>query len=66
VSNSGFTHEGLAAFGRGKRVVCMDGSDLNEMLDRALSLADVIAQKVRCYGESGFPFTPVCDLYDEP
>lgn len=25
VSNSGFTDDGLAAFGRGKRVICMDG-----------------------------------------
>jgi hypothetical protein len=66
VSNSGFTHEGLAAFGRGKRVVCMDGSDLNEMLDRALPLADVIARKVRRAAESGRPFTRVCDLYDVP
>jgi hypothetical protein len=27
VSNSGFTDEGLAAFGRGKPVVCLDGYD---------------------------------------
>lgn len=27
VSNSGFSEDGLAAFGRGKRVVCMDGYD---------------------------------------
>ncbi|MHC2468201.1 restriction endonuclease [Bradyrhizobium embrapense] len=26
VSNSGFTDDGLIAFGRGKRVICMDGS----------------------------------------
>lgn len=28
VSESGFTEDGLLAFGRGKRVVCMDGLDL--------------------------------------
>lgn len=28
VSNSGFTDDGLVAFGRGKRVICMDGLDL--------------------------------------
>ena len=38
VSESGFTEEGLLAFGSGKRVVCMDGLDLYEMLDKALSL----------------------------
>ena len=30
VSNSGFTEDGLVAFGRGKRVVCMDGLDLTK------------------------------------
>jgi hypothetical protein len=45
VSNSGFTDDGLEAFGRGKRVVCMDGLDLYETLDRRLSLEDVIARK---------------------
>ncbi|ANI79601.1 restriction endonuclease [Sphingobium sp. EP60837] len=38
VSNSGFTEEGLIAFGRGKHVICMDGLDLHEMLDREVSL----------------------------
>lgn len=36
VSNSGFTEEGLVAFGRGKRVICMDGLDLYEMLDHEI------------------------------
>jgi hypothetical protein len=63
VSNSGFTEEGLAAFGRGKRVVCMDGLDLYETLDRMLSFADVISRKVRRAAESGQPFVPVRDLY---
>lgn len=35
VSNSGFSEDGLAAFGRGKRS-CMDGLDLYEMLDREI------------------------------
>ena len=38
VSNSGFTEDGLAAFGRGKRVICLDGFDLYEMLDREIPL----------------------------
>ena len=28
ISNSGFTTEGLTAFGRGKRVICMNGSEI--------------------------------------
>ena len=59
---SGFTNDGLEAFGRGKRVVCMDGLDLYETLDR-LSLEDVIARKVRRAAESGQPFVRVRDLY---
>lgn len=63
VSDSGFTDEGLTAFGRGKRVVCMDGLDLYEMLDRALLFSDVMAKKVRRAAESGHPFVRVRDLY---
>ena len=63
VSYSGFTQDGLAAFGRAKRVVCMDGLDLYEMLDKNLSFADVMAKKVRRAAESGNPFVRVRDLY---
>ena len=63
VSHSGFTPDGLAAFGRGKRVVCMDGFDLYEMLDKNLSFADVMAKKIRHAAESGNPFVRVRDLY---
>jgi predicted protein tyrosine phosphatase len=63
VSESGFTEEGLLAFGRGKRVVCMDGLDLYEMLDKRLSLSNVLAAKVRRAAESGKPFVRVRDLF---
>lgn len=63
VSESGFSKEGLTAFGRGKRVVCMDGLDLYDMLDRQLSFADVMQRKVRRIGESGEPFVRVRDLF---
>jgi len=64
VSHSGFTTEGIAAFGRGKRVVCMDGLDLYEMLERRLPFSDVMARKVRRAAESGNPFIRVRDLYE--
>jgi hypothetical protein len=51
------------AFGRGKSVVCMDGLDLYEMLDRGLAFADVMARNVRRAAESGNPFVRVRDLY---
>jgi len=63
LSNSGFTEEGLAAFGRGKRVVCMDGLDLYELLDREISLSQVLKIKVRRAAETCLPFVRVRDLY---
>ncbi len=65
VSNSGFTEEGLTAFGRGKRVVCMDGYDLYETLNRGIPLQDVLSLKVRRAAETGFPFIRVRDLFPD-
>ncbi len=62
VSHSGFTEDGLIAFGRGKRVVCMDGLDLYEMLNSRLAFADVLSRKVRRAAETGLPFVRVRDL----
>ena len=63
VSNSGFTEDGLAAFGRGKRVICMDGLDLFETLNRELPLNYVLESKVRRAAETGLPFARVRDLF---
>ena len=63
ISNSGFTPDGLSAFGKGKRVICMDGSDLYEALHRELPLNKVLDQKVRRAAETGFPFVAVRDLF---
>lgn len=63
VSNSGFTEEGLIAFGRGKRVVCMDGLDLYEMLVKGVTFSEVMARKVRRAAESGNLFVRVRDLF---
>lgn len=63
VSDSGFTPEGLAAFGKGKSVVCLSGLDLYDMLDREISLNHVLERKVRRAAETGFPFIQVRDLF---
>lgn len=63
VSNSGFTEEGLFAFGKGKRVICMDGLDLSDMLSRELPLNHVLENKVRRAAETGLPFARVRDLF---
>jgi hypothetical protein len=62
LSNSGFTEEGLAAFGKGKSLVCMDGFDLSEMLMQRLSLKFVLSKKVRRAAETGRPFVRLRDL----
>lgn len=63
ISNSGFTPDGLAAFGRGKRVICMDGLDLFETLNRELPLDQVLARKARRAAETGQPFERVRDIF---
>jgi hypothetical protein len=63
ISNSGFTADGLVAFGRGKRVICMDGLDLFETLNRELPLDQVLARKARRAAETGQPFERVRDLF---
>ena len=62
ISQSGFTEDGLHAFGRGKRVICMDGFDLHEVLSGRLHLAEVIARKVRRAAETGMAYVPVRDF----
>jgi hypothetical protein len=63
VSYSGFTSEGLDAFGRGKRIVCMDGLDLSDMIDREIPLNHILETKVRRFAETGFAFIRVRDLF---
>lgn len=63
VSNSGFELDGLQAFGRGKRLICMDGFDMSEMLRRQLSFVTVIDAKVRRAAETGSTFASVRELF---
>jgi hypothetical protein len=63
VSYIGFSEQGLQAFGRGKRVVCLDGADLAEAFIRKLPLPDVLHRKVRRAAETGSAFVRVRDLF---
>jgi hypothetical protein len=63
VSYSGFTEEGLVAFGRARKVICMDGLDLSEMLRRKIALPDVLRRKVRRAVEYGVVLARVSDLF---
>lgn len=62
VSDSGFTEDGLLAFGKGKSLVCMDGLDICEMLQKKLSLQEVLSKKVRRAAETGKPFVRLREL----
>jgi hypothetical protein len=62
VSDSGFTEDGLLAFGKGKSLVCMDGLDISEMLQRRMTLQEALSKKVRRAAETGKPFVRLRDL----
>jgi Restriction endonuclease len=62
ISQSGFTEQGLDAFGRGKRLICMDGLDLWEALSGPLALPEVIDLKARRASHTGEIFVRVRDL----
>lgn len=63
MSYSGFSADGLKAFGRSKKIVCMDGLDLSEALLRELPLSMVLERKVRHAAETGQAFVRVRDLF---
>lgn len=62
LSYSGFSPDGLTAFGSGRSVICMNGRDLHEVLSRGLDFAGVLAKKARRAAETGQPFVSVEDL----
>lgn len=63
ISNSGFTPDGLTAFGKGKRIICMDGLDLSEMIRLKLSIIEVLEAKIRSATETGQPYIPIRELF---
>ena len=63
VSYNGFTPEGLEAFGRGKRLICMDGRDIFDALNRQIPLKSVLERKIRRAAETGRPFISVQELF---
>lgn len=65
VSFGGFTAEGLSAFGRGKKVICMEGREIKEALEREIGINELIAHKVRRAAETGEVFAPIELLFAE-
>jgi restriction endonuclease Mrr len=65
VSYSGFTEDGLTAFGRGDatRIICMDGYELWQVVTHRMDLAEVLSLKTRRAAETGRAHFPVRELY---
>jgi hypothetical protein len=62
ISFQGFTNEGLVGFGRGRRLIGMEGRDLHVALDRGLAIDRMIGLKVRHAAETGEVFVPIDQL----
>jgi len=67
VSYSGFTEEGLIAFGQGDatRIICLDGLELWQIMNQKLDLADVLALKTRRAAETGKAYVPIREIYPQ-
>lgn len=63
ISFGGFTDEGLQAFGRGRRIIGMDGGDLFYSLGRGIPVDRLISGKVRHAAETGEVFVPFERLF---
>ena len=59
----GFTDEGLTAFGKGKRVICVSGCDLYHSLSHGIALPDLLDAKLRHAAETGEPYAQFDRLY---
>lgn len=65
VSFGGFTEQGLDAFGKGKRLVCIEGREIKIALEREIGIDALIAMKVRRAAETGAVFTPIETIFPE-
>lgn len=63
VSFGGFSEQGLDAFGKGKRLVCVEGREIKIALEREIGIDALIAMKVRRAAETGSVFTPLESLF---
>jgi len=63
ISWMGFTAEGLTAFGKGKRVICVSGYDLYHSLSHRIALPDLLEAKLRHAAETGEPYAEFDRLY---
>jgi hypothetical protein len=65
ISYSGFSEDGIIAFGRGKQMICMDGRDIHEALSQSIPLDKVIIEKARQAASQGQIFKRVSEMLDQ-
>lgn len=63
ISWEGFTREGLEAWGRGKRVICVSGYDLFLMLKNNISFRMLMEEKIRRAAETGSLYVKIDEIY---
>jgi hypothetical protein len=65
ISYSGFSEDGLTAFGRGDatRIICLDGLELWQILQNRLPLPEVLSLKTRRAAETGRAYVPLRELF---
>lgn len=64
ISYSGFSEDGLFAFGRGKKIICMDARDIYETMAHSIPLDRVISEKARQAASNGVIFRRVSDMLE--
>ncbi|GAJ96061.1 restriction endonuclease [Rhizobium rhizogenes] len=63
VSYTGYSSEGLMAFGTGKRLICMEGKEIYDALGKHVPIKEVLDRKVRAAAETGKVFVPAKALF---
>ena len=65
ISYGGFSADGLEAFARGRatNIICMDGYDIHEIVNRPLDLGEVVGLKLRWAAETSRAFVGVSELF---
>jgi len=62
ISFGGFTDEGISAFGRGRRIVCVSGKDIFDALTNEIPISTMLRKKIRHAAETGEINAPLLSI----
>lgn len=65
ISWEGFTQDGLEAWGKGKRIICISGYDLYLMLKNNISFRGLMEEKIRRAAETGRFYVKIDEIYPD-